>query len=200
MADFESIIKKHVNEEGNIPGSAIETIVSAIKTTVGNEFVSKEQYKKRIVEIDNLKEQVQTAEDNVTAAEKWKKKYEEEAGKFEEYKNEQTAKATREAKSKAYNELLKEVGIAKKWQARVIKGVSLDELELDDEGKFKDADKLKDSIKAEWGDCIVSEETKGADTATPPAKNGREGGKAPSRAAQIAQQYHDDLYGRLKED
>ena len=200
MADFESIIKKHVDEDGNIPSSAIETLTSAIRTTVGNEFVSKEQYKKKIVEIDNLKEKVQTAEDSVTTAEKWKKKYEDEVSKFEDYKKEQAAKSTRESKSKAYNELLKEVGIADKWLGRATKGVSFDELELDEDGKFKNADKLKESIKAEWGDCIVSEGSEGAKTPTPPANNGREGGKGPSRAAQIAQQYHDDLYGKLKED
>lgn len=199
MADFESIIKKHVGEDGNIPGSAIEAVVSAIKTTVGNEFVGKEQYKKKLVEIDSLKDKLQGAEDKVTTAEKWQKKYEEEADKFEKYKTEQEAKSTKESKAKAYTELLKEVGISEKWLGRASKGVSFDGLELDEDGKFKNADKLKESIKAEWGDCIVSESEEGANTPTPPAKNGRES-KGPSRAATIAQQYHDDLYGKLKED
>ena len=59
---------------------------------------------------------------------------------------------------------------------------------------------MKETIKTEWGDCIVTEGTKGAETATPPANGGREGGKGPSRAAEIAAKYHSDLYGSMKEE
>ena len=45
MADFEGIVKKHVDEAGNIFASAINALVSAIKNAVGNEFVDKERYK-----------------------------------------------------------------------------------------------------------------------------------------------------------
>ena len=200
MADFEAIFKKHVDESGNIPESAIETVIKAIRTAVGNEFIERNRYNAKLTEIDKLKEQVQNAEDNVTTAEKWKKKFEEESKKFSEYKAEQDAKATESAKKKAYNDLLKEVGVADKWLTRASRGVSFAEIELDDSGKIKDADKLKETIKTEWGDCIVTEETKGAETATPPENNGKEGAKGPSRAAQIAAKYHSDLYGSAKEE
>lgn len=200
MADFEAIFKKHVDESGNIPESAIETVIKAIRTAVGNEFIERNRYNAKLTEIDKLKEQVQNAEDNVTTAEKWKKKFEEESKKFSEYKAEQDAKATESAKKKAYNDLLKEVGVADKWLTRASRGVSFAEIELDDSGKIKDADKLKETIKTEWGDCIVTEETKGAETATPPGNNGKEGAKGPSRAAQIAAKYHSDLYGSAKEE
>ena len=198
MADFEAIIKKHVGEDGNIPESAIGTVVSAIKNAVGNEYVEKERYKTKLSEIDSLKEQVQTAEDNVTTAEKWKKKYEEEKTAFANYKSDIEAKATETSKKDAYRSLLKEVGVADKWLDRAMKGVSLD-FELDSDGKIKDADKLTETIKTEWGDCISTEQEKGADTAKPPVnKAGAE--KTPSRAAQIAAKYHSDLYGDNKED
>ena len=199
MADFSSIIKKHAGEDGNIPASAFETMVTAIKTAVGDEYVSKERYKAKLGEIDLLKEKLQTAEDSVTTAEKWKTKYEEEAKKYSDYKAEIDAKETEATKRKAYNDLLKEVGISDKWLTRATKGVSFSDLELDKEGKIKDADKLKELIKSEWGDCIVTEETKGASTSTPPANGGKDGAKGPSRAAQIAAQYHNDLYGSAKE-
>lgn len=199
MADFENIIKKHVGEDGNIPSSAIGTVISAIKTAVGNEYVEKDRYKAKLTEIDTLKEQVQTAEDSVTTAEKWKKKYEDEKQNFANYKADQEAKATVETKKKAYNDLLKEIGIADKWLSRVIKGVSFDGIELDEKDKIKDADKLKESIKEEWGDCITTEETKGAQPAKPPAHANGDG-KTPSRAAEIAAKYHNDLYGSNKKE
>lgn len=200
MADFEQIIKNHVNDDGIIPDSAIGTVISAIKKAVGNEYVEKPRYKEKLEEIDTLKEQLQTAEDSVTTAEKWKKKYENEAKAFSDFKAEQEAKETEATKKDAYSNLLKEVGIADKWIGRAMKGVSFSDLEIDKNGKIANADTLKDSIKKEWGDCIATEETKGAETAKPPVNDGREGGKAPSRAAQIVAKYHSDIYGGNKEE
>ena len=195
MADFESIIKKHVNSEGNIPADSIGTVVTAVKEAVGGEYVAKKRYESKLTELENLKEKLQDAEDSVKAAEQWKSKFEAEEQKFNDYKAEQDAKETRASKETAYKELLKEVGIADKWTARALKGVAFDDLELDDKGKIKNVDKLKESIKTEWGDCIVTEGTQGAETSNPPANDGKEGGKGPSRAAQIAAKYHADLYG-----
>ena len=48
----------------------------------------------------------------------------------------------------------------------------LDKIELDENGKIKDVDKLKESIKKEWADFIVEEGQQGANTATPPANEG----------------------------
>lgn len=76
MADFESIVKSYVNAEGFIPADAIAKLTKAISTTVGNEFVDKERYKGKLTEIDTLKAEKQTAEDNATTAGKWKEDYE----------------------------------------------------------------------------------------------------------------------------
>ena len=56
MANFDEIVQKHVGEDGGIPPKAIATLVSAIKTAVGNEFVDKERYKAKLTEIEELKE------------------------------------------------------------------------------------------------------------------------------------------------
>ena len=175
MADFEAIIKKYVNEDGSIPASAIKDIVEGVKTAVGNEFVGKERYKAKLTEIDALKDKLSNAEDAVTTAEKWKTKYEESEKALTTYKEEQTAKETRTAKEKAYKALLKEVGISEKFRERAMKGVSYDDLELDESGKFVDSDKLTASIKKEWGDCIATNGKKGAETATPPNNTGGNG-------------------------
>jgi hypothetical protein len=50
----------------------------------------------------------------------------------------------------------------------ILKVSNLDELELDKDGKFKESDKLTESIKEEWADFIVQEQTQGANTPTPP--------------------------------
>ena len=168
MANFDEIVQKHVSEDGSIPAKAIGTLISAIKTAVGNEFVDKERYKAKLSEIEDLKEGKQTAEDNVATAEKWKTKYEGIKQELADYKKSVQAKETRAQKTDAYRALLKEIGVNDKRIDAILKVTDLDGMEMDADGKLKDAADLKKSAKAEWSDFIVTTHTQGAQTATPP--------------------------------
>ena len=168
MANFDEIVQKHVGEDGSIPAKAIATLVSAIKTAVGNEFVDKERYKAKLTEIEELKEGKQTAEDNVATAEKWRTKYEGIKQELADYKKSVQAKETRAQKTDAYRALLKEIGVNDKRIDAIIKVTDLDGMEMDADGKLKDAADLKKSAKAEWSDFIVTTHAQGAQTATPP--------------------------------
>lgn len=172
MPDFDAIVRSHVNEDGTIHGDAIETLVKAIAKTVGDEFVSKERYKTKLTEIETLREEKQTADDNVTTAEKWKTKYNALKEDFDAYKKDQDAKVVRSAKEKAYRELLKDVGISEKRLDKVLRLCDVDSVELDNDGKIKDAADIKKSIKEEWSDFIVTTHEVGVQTANPPANNG----------------------------
>lgn len=168
MADFEGIIKQHAGDDGSIPASAIGSIVTAIKQTVGNEFVEKERYKAKLSEIDTLKEQSQTAGDAAMTAEKWKTKYDALRHDFEQYKADQAAKETRAAKEAAYREILKDAEVPEQHFAKVLKYSDVDSVELDADGKAKNAKELLKAIKEEWSDHIPTTTTQGASTATPP--------------------------------
>lgn len=173
MADFEGIIKTHVGEDGNIPATAIATMVTAIKTAVGNEYVEKERYKAKLTEIDSLKEQQQTAEDNATTAEKWKDKYSDLKKEFESYKSDQKAKEVLTAKQKAYTDILKDAGITSdKAISKVLKYTDFKAIELDEEGKVKDANDQMKAVKEEWPELISKTTTSGADVSHPPANGG----------------------------
>ena len=197
MADFETIIRKYVGEDGSIPTSAINSIVTAIKNAVGNEYVDKERYKAKLSEIDTLKEQVQTAEDNATTAEKWKGKHDSLKAEFEQYKKDINAKETKAAKQDAYKAILKAVEIPDKWLERAMKGVDFDGIELDENGAIKNADGLKESIKSEWSDVIGTTETTGANLGNPPVNNPIKV-SANSRAAELAKQFTSARYGETK--
>lgn len=199
MADFEAIIRKHVGEDGTIPTSAINAIVTAIKTAVGNEFVDKERYKAKLSEIETLKEQKQTAEDNATTAEKWKDKYDGLKGEFDSYKASVTAKETKAAKETAYKAILNAVNIPDKWLDRVMKGVDLDTIELTEKGEIKGADKLKESIKTEWADVIGTTGQQGAEVKKPPNNNPVVNPVNP-RAAELARQFVASRYGEIKSE
>lgn len=170
--NIEEILKQYTNEDGNISAEKLAEVAKAVNTAVGKEFVEKKRYNEKLTEIDTLKAEKQAAEDNATTSEKWKTKYDAMKDDFEAYKKEIAAKETKATRENAYKALLKEAGISEKRLESVLKVSDLDSFELDEEGKIKDADKLTASIKEEWADFIVSEETKGAETHNPPANNG----------------------------
>lgn len=102
----------------------------------------------------------------------WKEKHDTLKKDFEQYKKEQTAKETHSAKEKAYRAILQEVGISEKRLEKVLQLCEVDSVELDENGAIKNADKLKDTIKADWSDFIVTTTTEGAQMANPPMNNG----------------------------
>lgn len=104
----------------------------------------------------------------------WQKKYEKEHTDFEAYKNEQTAKEAKATKDAAFRTLLKEAGIPEKRLDVIMKVTNLDEIELDNDGKIKDANKHTETVKSEYADFIVTKTERGADVDTPPANKGNQ--------------------------
>ena len=102
----------------------------------------------------------------------YKEKYEKEHEAFEDFKKAQKGKETKEAKEKAFRSLLKDVGVSEKRMDSIIKVTDFDGFSLGEDGKIKDADKLTESVKAEWSDFIVQTQTTGVHTPTPPSNGG----------------------------
>ena len=177
MADFENIIKTHAKEDGNIPASAIPALVTAIKTAVGNEYVDKERYKAKLTEIDQLKEQSQTAEDNATTAGKWKDKYTDLKRQFDEYKDEVKGKETLESKKAVLREIAKDAGLSEAGIAKAVKYHDFSKLELDENGAAKDRQSILKGLKEEWPEYIQTTQQRGAATANPPTTNSTGGAK-----------------------
>jgi hypothetical protein len=94
---------------------------------------------------------------------------------YDDYKADITAKNTRTEKENAFRELLKSVGVSEKRFNAIIKVSDIDGLELDKDGKIKDAEKHSESVKSEWADFIETTTTRGANTANPPANSGGSG-------------------------
>ncbi len=172
MADFENIVKTHAGEDGNIPATAIPALVTAIKTAVGNEFVDKERYKAKLTEIDTLKEQQQTAEDNATTAEKWKGKYTELDKEFKAFQAKIADEKALESKKSVLREIAKDAGLSENGIAKALKYHDYSKMELDEKGAAKEKAAILKSLKEEWSDYIETTETRGANTATPPVSTG----------------------------
>lgn len=153
----------------------VDEIIKAHTDTVDALKEQRDAYK---AEADKLPSIQKELDDLKAAAEKggkdtFKVKYEALKEDFANYKKEQQQKEIHERKQSLYKELLQEVGISEKRINSVLKVSDVDAVEIDENGKVKDADTLKDAIKTEWEDFIVTESSKGADTATPPVGNGK---------------------------
>lgn len=130
-------------------------------------------------ELKTAKEQLQTLEavtkerDELKAqvdGDKSAEKIAELEKEIEGYKAEKATAAKREA----YTELLKSASIDEKRFKGILKLTDLSTIELDENGKIKDADKLTEQVKADFADFIVTKETKAHEPATPPAKTEQE--------------------------
>lgn len=125
-------------------------------------------------ELNKAKEKIAKNGDGETVA---KEDYDKLKKEYDDYKADITAKNTRTEKENAFRELLKSVGVSEKRFNAIIKVSDIDGLELDKDGKIKDADERTNNIKTEWADFIETTTTKGAKTANPPANNGKGTGK-----------------------
>lgn len=188
MADFAKIIKEH---GGDISDTAINAITSAIKTAVGNEYVDKERYKAKLNEIDSLKEQVQTADDKATTAGKWKEKYDDLKADYDKYKDTVASEKAKTAKENAYRVVLKDANLNEKGIEKAMKYAEWSKIEVDDDGKIKDAKDHVKSVREEWAEYIVKSGRKGAETDNPP---GGSGGGAKLTKDEI---YKRDEHGRF---
>lgn len=104
----------------------------------------------------------------------YKEKYEKEHKAFEDYKNDVTAKQTKAAKEAAAKAYFEAKNITGANLSIAMRGArdEINSIELDENGKIKDAKALDDLVSGEYAGLIVSTSTKGAKTATPPANNG----------------------------
>lgn len=100
----------------------------------------------------------------------FEKKYTDLKNEYDKYKKDQETKAVKEAKENAYKKLLTDTGVSSKRLSAILKVTNFDDIQMDEKGEIKDSDKLKESIKKEWADFIVSEDTKGADVSNPPKR------------------------------
>ena len=132
-----------------------------------------EAEQKKVAELEKQLEGLKEAN-----KESYKVKYEALKEEFSDYKKGIENEKTKATKTDAFKALLKEIGVSEKRIEAVTKVSDIDSLKLDKDGKIEGIDDLKANLTTEWADFIVKEQSKGANTATPPATTG---GKAKSK-------------------
>jgi len=130
----------------------------------------KDDVSKYKADADKLLE-VQKAFDDLKATAKSDKEYDKLKAEYEQYKADVEANRLKTAKTEAFKAILRDAGIDGKRIDTIVK-VSADTIgsvELDDDGKAKNAKDISKTIETEWADFKIVEGKQGAHTPTPPA-------------------------------
>lgn len=143
-------------------------------------------------ELDKLKKDI--------ADNDWKGKFDKEHEDFEKYKSDVTAKETLNKTKAAYKKLLAECKVGDKHVDSILKVTDFKDMKLKEDGTLDGVDALKEKINADWSGFITTEGTQGAGVETPPAGKGGNDSGSTGRAAQLAAKFHDNLYGKTKEE
>lgn len=171
------------------------SVTNGLKDTI-KEYKGYEEDAKKLPgvqkELDDLKK---TVADN-----DWEGKYNKEHEAFENYKTDIAGKEKSAKIKDAYKKLLAECKVGDKHVDSILRVTDFKDMKLTDDGTLENADKLKEQITADWSGFISTEGTKGSDVATPPAGGNNPDNGNSGRAAQLAAKFHDNLYGKTKEE
>ena len=176
-----------------------DQILEAHTETVNEIREERDRYKAEAEQLPGVQQELnslrEAAEQN--ANNPYKAQYEAVKKQFDDYKADVAAQQAKASKQTAYRKLLKEQGISDKFIDPIMKITSVDDLELDKNGKFTNEEDLKKNIKTEYEGFTVKEEIHGAQSYNPPGTGGGAAGgsTAKSRAAILAEQYNASLYG-----
>lgn len=145
----------------------IDTIITAHTEVTDALKADRDKYKEDAEKLPSVESELQSIED-------YKEKYEKEHKDFEAYKDAQTAKESARAKTEAFKNVLKDVGISDKRIDAVLKVSedAINSIEFDKDGKVKGLEDLKKSVKDEWSAFVVKTEEHGTNTAEPPTNTG----------------------------
>ena len=155
-----------------IEDEKIDQIIDAHSETVDALKADRDTYKEDAAKLAAVQKELDALK--AKGDDGYKAKYEAEKAAHDALKADIAAKETKKAKTDAYRELLKGANIDEKRIATILRAEAptIDKIELDADGKIKNAEQYTQSIKSDWADFIVTQSAKGANTATPPANGG----------------------------
>ena len=188
--DFEALIRKHVGEDGKVD---VDKLATAISSAVGREFVDKKRYNDKLNEIETIKAEKQTAEDDAAANAAWKQKHDALKKTFDEYKADVASKATLASVKAAHRKLLADEKIDAADIDLIMAGTDYSGMKLDDKGELTDAESIKADIKKKYARYIPEVKSKGDNPATPPESDA--GGIDANAIRAMTAKWHADRYG-----
>ena len=169
-----SLTRKMLKAMG-IEEEKIDQIIEAHTDTVDGLKADVSKYKTDAEKLPDVQKELD--ELKAKGDDDWKEKYDNLKGEFDKYKTDVQAKETKAAKEAAYRAILKDANLSEKGIEKAVKYAEWDKIELDADGKLKDANDHIKAAREEWAEYVTTTTTTGAKTSTPPANNGGKTGK-----------------------
>lgn len=166
-----ALTRKFLSAMG-IEDDKVDEIITAHTDTVNALKEQRDKYKEDAEKLPTVQKKLDELEAQDDKEDPYKEKYEKLQVEFDTFKEGVENEKIKAKKNKAYRELIKKAGVSEKRIDAIMKVTNIDNVELDENGEIKNADKIVENIKKEWSDFIVTETQKGADTTTPPATTG----------------------------
>lgn len=184
---------KLTEEEVNTIINAHRETVDGLKEERDSLKAERDQYKADAEKLPAVQKELDTLK---TSGGDWQKKYEDEHKAFDDFKKNVENEKTMAGLKDAYKKLLSENKVGEKHIDSILRVTDFSKMKLDKDGALVDADKLTESIKKDWSGFITTESKKGAEVETPPSGDGKNSAHV-GRAAELAKQYHESLYGAV---
>ena len=146
-----------------IDAEKIDEIIQAHGETVSALKEEAEKYKEKAEKSSSAQKELDALKKATEG-----KDYDKLKAEFDSYKSDVEAKETKRAKETAYREALKDANLNDKGIAKAVKYADWSKIELDDDGKLKDAKGHVKEAREEWAEYVVKSGQKGAETHTPP--------------------------------
>ena len=148
--DLKAILKKC-----GLEGELVDTIADTIKAEIPKEFVSKQQYNKKVGAIDELNNTIADLEAKIenSNTDEYKSKYEALQSEFDTYKNNIEVGKSNEQKRGLLTEQLKKEGFNEKILKLLTKEIDLETLEIENNA-IKDWDNIVNPLKENYSDFI----------------------------------------------
>lgn len=142
--------------------------VNDLKDKIADAEAEKADTAKYKAEAEKYKAELEAANKTIAENATYKEQYETTKAEYDRFKTDTETKAAKAAVDGTFAKWLKDNGYTDKGAAKIVKYGGF-EVELNKDGTIKNADKLAESVNAEWAEYKTSERVEGAKTETPPA-------------------------------
>lgn len=191
--DYSMALTRKMLKAMGIEDEKVDQIIEAHTETTDALKSERDRYKATAEQLPAVQAELKKAQEDLAAAgtSEYEEKYKTAQAELDKLKAETEAAKTHGAKEAAYRALLKAAGIPDAWIARAMRGVDIDALKIDKDGKLTDEATLSESVKKDWADVIPETHTEGVPTPNPPTGSTPQGGAEPGSLREaLAQKYN----------
>ena len=169
--DITKIIQDNLPEGVEVSEKTLKSIAKEISAEQGKLFVSKEQYNKKISELDEVKSEISSLKDQVVELEPYKEKCAKVEDDFKNYKQEVSGKEEINKKTDLVKKSLESEGANSKLLNLLMKEIDISKVEVETKDgieTIKDWNSHLTPLKTNYSEVFGEVITEGAKVSNPP--------------------------------